>query len=90
MPETHLKNYHQKIKKEINSNNLSEIYDYCKNLKNFDNLCKDYEERILINNDYKTFSLRYMIFYSDFDFKRMFASEHILVDGTFIYPNGFA
>ena len=30
-----------------------------------------------------------MIFFSDFDFKRMFVSEHILVDGTFVYPSGF-
>ena len=87
LPETHLKNFHQKIKKEINPFNLSEIYEYCKNLKNFDNLCWDYEEKILINKEFKTFSHKHMIFYSDFDFKRIFVSEHILVDGTFVYPS---
>ena len=30
-----------------------------------------------------------MNFYSDFDFKRIFASEHILVEWTFVYPSGF-
>lgn len=30
-----------------------------------------------------------MIFFSDFHFKRMFSSQHILIDSTFIFPPEF-
>jgi hypothetical protein len=30
-----------------------------------------------------------MIFFSDFDIKRLINSEHLLVDRTFIFPIGF-
>ena len=32
---------------------------------------------------------KHMIFFSDFDFKRVFSSEHILIDATYIFPVGF-
>ena len=28
-------------------------------------------------------------FFTDFDIKRLASSEHLLIDGTFIYPLGF-
>ena len=30
-----------------------------------------------------------MMFFSDFDIKRLAFSKHLLIDGTFIYPTGF-
>ena len=30
-----------------------------------------------------------MIFFSDFDIKRLIKSEHLLIDGTFVKPIGF-
>ena len=30
-----------------------------------------------------------MIFFSNFDFKRLYVSKHILIDGTYVFPSGF-
>ena len=30
-----------------------------------------------------------MIFYSNFDIKRLYVSKHILIDGTYVFPKGF-
>ena len=41
-----------------------------------------------INDDYSLCVTcpKYM---TDFDIKRLINSEHLLIDGTFIYPNGY-
>ena len=31
-----------------------------------------------------------MIFFSEFDFKRLFISKHTLLDGTYVFSKGFA
>ena len=30
-----------------------------------------------------------MIFYSNLDFKRLYFSKHILIDGKYVFPQGF-
>ena len=48
-----------------------------------------YEEKILIKDNKEKFNHKHIIFYSNFDFKRLYVSKHILVDGTYVFPKGF-
>ena len=43
----------------------------------------------LLNKENKIINHKAMIFFSDFDIKRLAFSKHLLIDGTFIYPTGF-
>ena len=43
----------------------------------------------IISKDYKKLEHKIIIFFSDFDIKLLIISKHLLIDGTFIYPEGF-
>ena len=32
----------------------------------------------------------FLVFFSDYDIRRLIASEHVLIDGTFSFPKGFS
>ena len=86
---THFKNLYAKQKNEINPNNLEDIFKYSKDINNFGEFCRGYEEKILINEKNEKFNHKHMIFFSNFDFKRLYVSKHILIDGTYVFPSGF-
>ena len=44
---------------------------------------------MLISKDKKLIEHKLIIFFTDLDIKRFASSEHILIDGTFIYPIGY-
>ena len=68
--------------------NLEDIYDYSK-FSNNSNFCRCVTVKQLVTKNKKTIDHKAIIFFSDFDIKRFINSEHILLDGTFIYPIGF-
>ena len=43
----------------------------------------------LVTKEKKTIDHKAILFFTDFDIKRFIISEHILLDGTFIFPEGF-
>ena len=89
LPEYHLKNLYQKHKKEINPINLSELFSYSKEIKDLGEFARGYEETFLYNQNNEKFEHKHIYFYSNFDFKRLYASEHISIDGTYVFPTGF-
>ena len=44
---------------------------------------------MIISNDKKIIEHKPIIFFTDFDIKRLASSEHLLIYGIFIYPIGF-
>ena len=44
----------------------------------------------IINKNNQLIEHKHIIFFSDFDFKRMFSFVHILIDGTYIFSLEFA
>ena len=89
LPEYHLKNLYQKHKKEINHTNLTELFSYSKEIKDLGEFARGYEETYLYNQNNEKFEHKHIYFYSNFDFKRLYASEHIAIDGTYVFPTGF-
>ena len=85
----YLKNTFFKIKKKLFNLNFEEIYEYCKLLKNNENFCRNISIKQIVTNDKKIIENKSMIFFSDFDIKRLIKSEHLLIDGTFVKPIGF-
>ena len=84
-----LKNLYYKIKKPINQFNLEDIYEYSKRINNDEYFCRYISLKMLISKDKKLIEHKSIIFFTDFDIKRFASSEHILIDGTFIYPIGY-
>ena len=84
----YLKNIYYKIHKNILHLNLEDVYDYSK-LNNNSNFCRCVTIKQLVTKNKKSIEHKAIIFFSDFDIKRFKISEHILLDGTFIYPTGF-
>ena len=64
---------------------MEDIYEYSK-LNKDKNFCRAITIKQLITKDKKTIDHKSLLFFSDFDIKRLINSEHILLDGTFIYP----
>ena len=48
--------------------------------------CRYIGYKILISKEKKIIENKSFIFFTDFDIKRLIASEHLLIDGTFVYP----
>ena len=90
LPNTNLKKLYLTIKNELNPINLSDIYTYSKEVNNLDEFCRGYEEKILIDEHNGKFNRKHMIFFPNFDFKRLFRTKHILLDGKYLFPKGFS
>ncbi len=43
-----------------------------------------------MNDKKESFKHKHFIFYTDFHFKRIISSKHILIDATYIFPAGFS
>lgn len=89
LPETHIKNLYAKHRNELNPYNMSDIFEYSKEIANLGDFCRGYEEKIIFKDNKEKFLHRHMIFYSNFDFKRLYVSKNISIDGTYIFPKGF-
>ena len=87
--DTYFKNIYYKIKRNIKNLNIEDIYEYSKVLNNGENFCRNISLKMIISKEKKLIEHKCIIFFSDFDIKRLSSSEHILIDGTFIYPIGF-
>ena len=85
----YFKNLYYKIKKSLNQFNLEDIYEYSKRINNDEYFCRYISLKMLISKDKKLIEHKSIIFFTDFDIKRFTSSEHILIDGTFIYPIGY-
>ena len=82
----YFKNLYYKIKKSLYQFNLEGIYEYSKRINNDEYFCRYISLKMLISKDKKLIEHKSIIFFTDFDIKRFASSEHILIDGTFIYP----
>lgn len=84
----YLKNVYYKIKKNMLHINLEDVYEYSK-FNNDKNFCRSIVIKQLVTKEKKTIDHKAILFFTDFDIKRLIISEHILLDGTFIFPEGF-
>lgn len=89
MTQNHLKYLYQKYSKNLLPNNMYEIYEYSNSISSMGILCQSYQVKNIINEKKEILEHKHMIFFSEFDFKRVFSSEHILIDATYIFPVGF-
>ena len=80
------KNLYYKIKRNLNQLYLEDIFEYAKKLSNGEYFFRYIGYKILISKEKKIIENKNFIFFTDFDIKRLIASEHLLIDGTFVYP----
>ena len=88
--ENHLKNLFQKFKNILLPKNLSEIYNYANSFEDIGPITRSYEVKIIANENNERLEHKHIIFFIDYHFKRLFSSNHILIDCTFIFPIGYA
>ena len=86
----HLKNLFQKFKNILLPKNLSEIYNYANSFEVIGQISRSYEVKIIANENNERLVHKHIIFFIDYHFKRLFSSNHILIDCTFIFPIGYA
>ena len=86
----YLKNIYYRIIKKYYQLNLENIYEYAEKLPNEENFCRSVTIKQLIGKDKKIINQKAIIFFSDFDIKKLSFSKHLLLDGTFIFPSGFS
>ena len=84
-----LKNAYYKLQKKYYELHLENVYEYTKTLKNDEYFCRNISIKQLITKDKHIIEHKSLIFFSDFDIKRLINSEHLLLDGTFIFPVGY-
>ena len=53
-------------------------------------MVRSYEVKLIANERNERLEHKHIIFFIDFHFKRMFSSNHILIDCTYIFLIGFA
>ena len=85
----YLKNLYYRIIRKYYQLNLENIYEYAEKLCNGENFCRNVTIKQLLTHDKKIINHKAIIFFSDFDIKRLAFSKHLLIDGTFIFPTGF-
>ena len=85
----YLKNLYYRSIKKYYQLNLENIYEYTEKLPNGEYFCRYISIKQLITKDKKNIFHKAMIFFSDFDIKRLTFSKHLLIDGTFIFPTDF-
>ena len=62
------------------------LYEYYKKLDNDEYFCRKILIKLLITKDNKIIDHKTLIFFTDFDIKRLIVSEYLLIDVTFVYP----
>ena len=88
--DTFLKNTYYNLLKKLYDLNLENLYEYSKILENGENFCRTIIIKQLISKELKMIEHKAIIFFSDFDIKRLLVSEHLLIDGTFVYPHNYS
>jgi len=85
----HLKYLYNKYKKICYPNTIDEIFKYSKEIKDLGLFCRDISIKNLYNNEKEIFIHKHMIFFCDFSISYLINSNHILIDGKFMAPEGF-
>ena len=88
--DTFLKNTYYNLLKKLYDLNLDNLYEYSKILENGENFCRTIIIKQLISKQLKLIEHKAIIFFTDFDIKRLIVSEHLLIDGTFVYPHNYS
>ena len=86
---TYFKNLYYKLTEKIFPNNSEEIYNYSLKLSNGQDFCRSNITTTLITRENKKIEHKHILFFSDFDIRRLVACKHILLDGTFSYPKQY-
>ena len=86
---TYFKNLYYKLTEKIFPNNSEEIYNYSLKLSNGQDFCRSNITTNIITRENKKIEHKHILFFSDFDIRRLIAAKHILLDGTFSYPKGY-
>ena len=90
LAENHLKNLFQKFKNCLLPKNLSELYNYANSFEDIGPIARSYEVKLIANENNERLEHKHIIFFIDYHFKRIFSSNHILIDCTYIFPVGYA
>lgn len=80
MAQYHLKNLYYRYVNILLPKSLSDIYNYANSFEEIGQLAREYEVKIIVNEEKKYLEHKYIIFYIEYHFKRIFSSEHILID----------
>ena len=65
---------------------LDSIFDSYKKLNNNEDFFIYIATKPIISKEKKIIEHKAIIFFTDFDLRRLINSEHLLIDGTFYYP----
>ena len=87
---TYFKNLYYKLIEKLYPKNSDEIYKYSLKLQNGQDFCRSNITTSIIARDKKKFEHKNLLFFSDFDIRRLIASGHVLIDGTFSFSKGFS
>ena len=85
----HLQYLYKKYKDKCFPNTLDQIYDYCNYIENIGFFCRNCTKISLFNKEKKLFNHEHIIFFTDDNIKRIIASEHLLIDSTYTFPEKF-
>ena len=85
----YLKNLYYRTISKYYQLNLENIYDYSEKISNNEYFCRYVAIKQLISKDNKIITHKAVIFFTDFDIRRLAFSKHLLIDGTFVFPKGF-
>ena len=87
---SYFKNLYYKLYQTIFPSNSEEIYNYSLKLNNGEDFCRSIIISTIITREKKKFEHKHILFFSDYDIRRLIASNHVLIDGTFSFPKGFS
>jgi len=87
---TYFKNLYYKLIEKLYPKNSDEIYKFSLKLQNGQDFCRSNITASIIKRDKKKFEHKHLLFFSDFDIRRLIASGHVLIDGTFSFSKGFS
>ena len=85
----HLHYLYKKYKDNCFPNTLDQIYDYCNYIENIGFFCRNCAKISLFNKEKKLFKHEHIIFFTDDNIRRIIASEHLLIDSTYTFPDKF-
>ena len=90
MAQYHLKNLYYKFVNFFLSRSLSDINKYANSFEEIGQIARAYEVKTIVNEERKYLEHKHIIFYTEYHFKRLFSSDNILMDCTYVYPLGFS
>ena len=84
-----LQNLYYKLLNNLFPNNSDELFKYAKNLPNGEDFIRSCINTYIYTNKNKKINHKHLLFFSDYDAKRIIASENFLIDCTFSFPVGY-